>query len=82
MAFKEGSDIDERPPTSDLPTMITGGAQRSSATGRTPTSGYAGTDAEKEIVNALLAGHTGRVADTYGSLGSLLYGPVVRGDGS
>ena len=82
VAFKEGSDIDEHPPTSDVPTMISGGAQRSSATDRTPTSGYAGTDAEKEIVNALLAGHTGRAADTYGSLGSLLYGPVVRGDGS
>ena len=34
-------------------------------------------------LNALLAGQTGRAADSYGSLGSLLYGPVVRGgDGS
>jgi phospholipid/cholesterol/gamma-HCH transport system substrate-binding protein len=82
VSFKEGSDIDEHPPTSDLPTLITGGAQRSSATDTSPTSGYAGTDAEKDIVNALLAGESGRAADTYGSLGSLLYGPVVRGDGS
>jgi phospholipid/cholesterol/gamma-HCH transport system substrate-binding protein len=86
VSFREGSDIDEHPPTGDLPTLITGGAQggsqRSSATGTSPTSGYAGTDAEKDIVNALLAGQTGRAADTYGSLGSLLYGPVVRGDGS
>jgi phospholipid/cholesterol/gamma-HCH transport system substrate-binding protein len=86
VSFREGSDIDEHPPTSDLPTFITGGAQRgaqrSSATGGSPTSGYAGTDAEKEIVNALLAGQTGRAADSYDSLGSLLYGPVVRGDGS
>jgi len=85
VSFKEGSDIDEHPPTGDLPTLITGGAQgahRSSAAGASPTSGYAGTDAEKDIVNALLAGETGRAADTYGSLGSLLYGPVVRGDGS
>lgn len=81
VSFKEGSDIDEHPPTGDLPTLITGGAQRSSATGRSPTSGYAGTDAEKDVVNALLAGESGRAADTYGSLGSLLYGPVVRGDG-
>ena len=43
-------------------------------------SGYAGTEAEKAIVNALLAGETGRAADSYGALGSLLYGPVVRGD--
>jgi phospholipid/cholesterol/gamma-HCH transport system substrate-binding protein len=71
-AFKEGSDIDENPPTGDLPTLISGGAQRTA-------SGYAGTDAEKEIVNALLAGETGRAADSYGALGSLLYGPVVRG---
>ena len=26
-AFKEGTDIDENPPTGDLPTLITGGAQ-------------------------------------------------------
>jgi phospholipid/cholesterol/gamma-HCH transport system substrate-binding protein len=91
VAFAEGSDIDEHPPTSDVPTLISGGAQRgaqrSSATdpssdtgsGTGLTSGYAGTDAEKEIVNALLAGQTGRAADSYGALGSLLYGPVVRG---
>ena len=45
------------------------------------SSGYAGTDAEQAIVNALLAGETGRAADSYGALGSLLYGPVVRGGG-
>jgi phospholipid/cholesterol/gamma-HCH transport system substrate-binding protein len=80
-SFKEGSDIDEHPPTSDIPTMVSGGAQRSSLTGTgdATTSGYAGTDAEKAIVNALLAGQSGRAADSYGSLGSLLYGPVVRG---
>jgi phospholipid/cholesterol/gamma-HCH transport system substrate-binding protein len=80
-AFKDGSDIDEHPPTSNVPTLISGGAQRTAA-GDT-TSGYAGTDAEKAILNALLAGRTGRAADSYGSLGSLLYGAVVRGgDGS
>ena len=47
------------------------------------SSGYGGTDAEKAIVNAMLAAHSGRAADSYGALGSLLYGPVVRGgDGS
>ena len=57
-------------------------AQRA-ATADATTSGYAGTDAEKAIINALLAGETGRAADSYGALGSLLYGPVVRGgDGS
>ena len=76
----EGSDIDENPPTGDLPTLITGGAARAARCGAAATtSGYAGTDAEKAIVNALLAGETGRAADSYGALGSLLYGPVVRG---
>ncbi len=47
------------------------------------SSGYAGSEAEKAVINAILAGQTGRSADGYGSLGSLLYGPVVRGgDGS
>ena len=73
-AFKQGSDIDENPPTSDLPTLISGGASRTA-------SGYAGTEGEKAVVNALLAGETGRPADSYGALGSLLYGPVVRGGG-
>jgi phospholipid/cholesterol/gamma-HCH transport system substrate-binding protein len=82
-AFAEGSDIDEKPPTGDLPTLITGGAQRSSETGAGDgtSSGYAGTDAEKAIVNAHLAGESGRPADSYGALGSLLYGPVLRGGG-
>jgi phospholipid/cholesterol/gamma-HCH transport system substrate-binding protein len=74
-AFAEGSDIDENPPTGDLPTILSGGAQRGAT-----TSGYAGTDADKAIVNALLAGETGRAADSDAALGSLLYGPVVRGD--
>ena len=76
-AFKEGTDIDEHPPTGNLPTLITGGAQRSG--GQSLDSGYAGTEADKQVVNALLAGHSGRAADTYGALGSLLYGAVVRG---
>ena len=78
-SFLEGSDIDEKPPTSDLPTQVAGGAHRS-ATGEATASGYAGSEAEKSIINALLAGETGRPADSYGALGSLLYGPVVRGD--
>ncbi len=77
VAFKDGTDIDSNPPTSSLPTQGRG-AQRAGL-GDPNASGYAGTEAEKAIVNALLAGETGRAADTYGALGSLLYGPVVRG---
>lgn len=44
------------------------------------SSGYAGTPGEQQVVNALLAERSGRTADSYGSLGALLYGPVVRGE--
>jgi phospholipid/cholesterol/gamma-HCH transport system substrate-binding protein len=76
VAFKDGTDIDSNPPTSSAPTQ---GRIAQRALGDANASGYAGTEAEKSIVNALLAGETGRAADTYGALGSLLYGPVVRG---
>jgi len=66
-----GSDIDENPPTSPIPNF-----------GALPeinlSSGFAGTEGDQEVVNALLASHTGRQPDEYGALGSLLYGPVVR----
>jgi phospholipid/cholesterol/gamma-HCH transport system substrate-binding protein len=82
VSFKDGTDIDSNPPTSPLPTQGRQ-SQRLSVLDDANASGYAGTEAEKSIVNALLAGETGRAADSYGALGSLLYGPVVRGgDGS
>lgn len=74
VALNDGSDVDSNPPSSNLP-----GAQRSITGSADPTSGYAGTEADKAIVNALLAGESGRAADGYGSLASLMYGPVVRG---
>ena len=77
VSFKDGTDIDSDPPSSAGPTQL----QRelgSQLRGANP-GGYAGTEAEQAIVNALLAGRTGRAADSYGALGSLLYGPVVRG---
>lgn len=72
VALSDGTDLDDHPPTSPLPTQL--GLGRSDI-----TSGYAGTAGEKAIVNALLAGQSGRAADSYGSLGSLMYGPVLRG---
>jgi phospholipid/cholesterol/gamma-HCH transport system substrate-binding protein len=44
-------------------------------------TGFAGTPGDQEIINALLADRSGHPADTYGSLGPLLYGPVVRRGG-
>ena len=83
IAFDDGTQIDDNPPTSDLPTDLQGGREAAGSDQRAladpNASGYAGTAGEKAIVNALLAGDSGRAADTYGALGSLLYGPVVRG---
>jgi phospholipid/cholesterol/gamma-HCH transport system substrate-binding protein len=47
-----------------------------------PQSGFAGSPADQEIINALLADRSGRSVDTYGALGPLMYGPVVRGGGN
>ncbi|MDI6908519.1 MCE family protein [Nocardioides sp.] len=69
IALDQGSDMDEHPPDSPLPTQLSG-------LGRVGAD-YSGTAGERQVVNALLAQLTGRPADSYGSLGSLLYGPVV-----
>jgi phospholipid/cholesterol/gamma-HCH transport system substrate-binding protein len=66
-----GSDIDENPPTSLIPNF-----------GAFPdinlSGGFAGTEGDQEVVNALLAERSGKQPGSYGALGSLLYGPVVR----
>ena len=67
-----GTDMDENPPHEHPPRHRT----------RPRAARAAGTPArpgEQAIVNAMLAGRTGRPADSFGSLGSLMYGPVVRG---
>lgn len=88
-SFKDGSDVDDNPPTSDSPAIPLPGLTRVQADaaaqrgfGAGMSSGYAGSEAEQTIVNALLAGETGRPADSFGSLGSMLYGPVVQAGGS
>ena len=66
-----GSDIDENPPSSVVPNF-----------GFLPdidlSGGFAGTEADQQVINAMLASRTGAQPDEYGALGSLLYGPVVR----
>lgn len=88
-SFKDGSDLDDNPPTSDFPAIPLPGLSRAQAEaaaqrgfGAGMSSGYAGSEAEQAVVNALLAGETGRPADSFGSLGSMLYGPVVQAGGS
>ena len=81
-AFDDGTDIDDNPPTSDLPslplprTAPAWALERGFGLGL--SSGYAGSEGEEQVVNALLAGETGRPADFYGSLGPLLYAPVLH----
>lgn len=70
--LRNGTRMDEDPPSSTLP-----GSQPARAT----ASGPAGTEADQAIINAVLASRSGRSADSYGSLGALMYGPVVRGGG-
>ncbi len=69
VALDQGSDIDENPPTALLPDYA--GLNR-------PGADYTGTEGEQQIVNALLADRTGKPADSFGSLGSLMYGPLLR----
>ncbi|WP_109506200.1 MCE family protein [Nocardioides speluncae] len=73
----DGTDIDGNPPTSPIPGLPL--PRAATPYGANPTSGSAGTEAEQELLNALLAAETGRPADSYGSLPALLYGPLVRG---
>jgi phospholipid/cholesterol/gamma-HCH transport system substrate-binding protein len=84
----EGSDISANsnlPGSQDGATRASGDSQRAApswATSQGMASGYAGSKAEQTVLNALLAAESGRPADAYGALGSLVYGPVVRGGGS
>ena len=68
----DGTPQDDNPPHSTAPR-----APFPTGTG----SGFAGTPGDQEIINALLADRSGHSADTYGSLGPLMYGPVVRTGG-
>ena len=69
----DGTPQDNNPPQSTAP--------RSPAAFE-PGSGLAGTPGDQQIINALLADRSGHSVDTYGALGSLMYGPVVRGSGA
>ncbi len=74
--LRDGSDKDSNPPDSKLPYL--GGLLDPLARG--VAMGYAGTPGDQQVLNALLAGRSGGDAGSYGALGSLLYGPVARGE--
>lgn len=74
----DGSDNDSNPSQSQVP----GGEPSSSQQlmdSFSVTSGFAGTRAEQDVVNSVLATRTGRPADSFGSVTTLLYGPLMRG---
>jgi phospholipid/cholesterol/gamma-HCH transport system substrate-binding protein len=83
ITFDEGTDIDEEDArgTNSLPYEMQPYLDPSAFTPSSfdPTSGYAGTEAEQTVVNALLASRTGQPADRIGDVSTLLYGPLVRG---
>jgi phospholipid/cholesterol/gamma-HCH transport system substrate-binding protein len=68
----DGTPQDNNPPHSTAPR-----APFPTGTG----TGFAGSPGDQEIINALLADRSGHPVDTYGSLGPLMYGPVVRSGG-
>jgi phospholipid/cholesterol/gamma-HCH transport system substrate-binding protein len=68
----DGTPLDNNPPTSTTPRP---------PVAFEPGSGFAGTPGDQAIINALLADRSGHPVDTYGSLGPLMYGPVVRRGG-
>ena len=72
--LSDGSDKDSDPPTSVLPYV-----EQQRGLADPVSSGTAGTAGDQQVLNALLAGVSGRPAHEYGALGSLLYGPLVRG---
>jgi phospholipid/cholesterol/gamma-HCH transport system substrate-binding protein len=84
IALDQGSDMDEHPPTSPLPQSQSQSGSQSGSQSRSQGRGlgrvgadYSGTQGEQQILNAMLSQRTGRPADTYGSLGSLMFGPLV-----
>ena len=81
-SFDDGTDIDDNPPTGSLPAGLRPRAApawaQEAGFGPGMSSGFAGSEGEEQVVNALLAGQTGRAADYYGSLGPLLYAPVLH----
>ncbi len=71
--FDQGTDQDEK--GGYLPFPIPGVPNPNPASS---LDGSAGSNAEQKLVNAMLAGRSGRSPEEYGALGTLLYGPVVR----
>jgi phospholipid/cholesterol/gamma-HCH transport system substrate-binding protein len=85
ITFDEGTTVDEEDMRGTNPLSHEGQPQPAPPSSfLTPSSfgtgsGYAGTEAEQTVVNALLSQRTGRPVDRIGDVTTLLYGPLVRG---
>ncbi len=75
--LKDGSDEDSNPSRSQVPGGNDPSQQLMSSFDM--TSGYSGTAAEQQVVNAFMAARTGRPVDSFASMPALLYGPLLRG---
>jgi phospholipid/cholesterol/gamma-HCH transport system substrate-binding protein len=76
--LRDGSDNDDDPSQSPVPGGQPDPGLSLVASGGV-TSGYAGTRAEQTVINSVLAARTGRPVDSFASMPSLLYGPLLRG---
>ncbi len=81
ISFKDGTNIDNEDHNS-LPHELHPYFDPSSPSSSSfsPSSGYAGTEAEQTVVNALLTTRTGRPVEQIPDVSTLLYGPLVRGE--
>jgi phospholipid/cholesterol/gamma-HCH transport system substrate-binding protein len=77
--LRDGTDKDAHQGDSLTPPPPDGFPQAFDPASFSTSSGFAGTASEQAVVSALLAARTGRPADEFSSIATLLYGPVVRG---
>ena len=66
------NDGDDRSVDKTNPLNILTGAARTSM-------GFSGTEADAQVIRAILAAKTGKSVDSYDSIATLLYGPLLRG---
>lgn len=78
LSIADGTDSDDGTGTLLPPPLSSLGRSLGAGT-VSPTSGFAGTEAEQQVVNALLAPALGRPADRVPDVATLLYGPLLRG---
>lgn len=77
--LRDGTDSDDRPGNSLTPPPPDGFPGLMDPASYNTASGFAGTASEQAVVNAVLAARTGRQADEFSSIATLIYGPVLRG---